>query len=104
MLKAVNRSIEAAVAKGIIDRNVQAAPICAMRILAEQLDDPDWPIIHGGKLDNVSLPTMLRYCQALGIALIIDGKRVKASKDVEPKEKPRNDFDDYLNSHRIRRA
>lgn len=74
MRRAVDRSIKAAQTQGIIDLDLQAGPICALRILAEQMDDPEWPLV-GGKLDNVSLPTLLRYCQALGIVMDLDGRR-----------------------------
>lgn len=98
MRRAVDRSIKAAHEQGLIDLDLQAGPICALRILAEQLDTPGWPLIDG-RLDNVSLPTILRYCQALGIVLNIDGKRANAVKSPKVDVAPRNDFEAFLSRH-----
>jgi hypothetical protein len=61
VLDETNRSIGAAIADGTLDEDISAGPIAAIRRVAEQLDDPDFPVIDG-RLDNVSLPTYLRYC------------------------------------------
>lgn len=96
MRRAVDRSIRAARDRGIVDLDLHAGPICALRILAEQMDDPEWPLV-GGKLDNVSLPTMLRYCQALGVVINPDARRA-----AEPPAK-REEPVDELAAYRARR-
>lgn len=65
--RALNRSIDAAVKAGRIDRDAQAALIAAARKVARVMDSPDWPLVEGGKFDNVSASTLLKYCDALGI-------------------------------------
>lgn len=64
MVAETRRSIEAGVAAGVIDPDVSAGPIEAVLKIAEAIDDPEFPFA-GGKLDNVSLPTYLRYCTEL---------------------------------------
>lgn len=75
VMDATEASINAAVASGILDRSVSAGPIAALRRVAELLDDPDFPLV-GGRLDNVSLPTYLRYCAELRLT---PGAPVKSS-------------------------
>lgn len=64
VLDETNRSIRAAINDKTLDEDLSAGPIAAIRVLAEQLDHPDFPVVNG-KLDNVSLPTYLRYCAEL---------------------------------------
>lgn len=71
--RALNRSIDKAVEAGTVDRDAQAALIAAARKVARVMDEPGWPIIGqggsaGGRFDNVSPGTLLKYCEALGIA------------------------------------
>lgn len=71
--RALNKSIEKAVEAGRIDKDAQAALIAAARKVARVMDEPGWPIIFpdgkgGGKFDNVSPATLLKYCEALGIS------------------------------------
>ena len=65
--RALNRSIDSAVKAGRIDRDAQAALIAAARKVARVMDSPDWPLVEGGKFDNVSASTLLKYCDTLGI-------------------------------------
>lgn len=58
------RSIKAAIKANTLDPEISAGPIEAILLVADQLDHPDFPIVNG-KLDNVSLPTYLRYCAEL---------------------------------------
>lgn len=59
--KAFETSLSEAISKGRIDMKAQAAPIQAARILARLIDeDPE----HSA---NVKFPTMLKYCEALGM-------------------------------------
>lgn len=61
---ATERSIKKAHDAGALDLDLSAGPIAALRKIARLLDDPDFPLVMG-KLDNVSLPTYLRYCTEL---------------------------------------
>lgn len=71
-------SVDRAVSAGTLDPTLSAGPIAAVLLVAEQLDHPDFPVIDG-RLDNVSLPTYLRYCQALGLVPAVEtsGKEAK---------------------------
>lgn len=64
---ALNRSIEAAVKAGKLNREEHGVIIAAARKVARVIDEPGWPIICGGKFDNVSPTTLLKYCQTMGI-------------------------------------
>ena len=66
VLDQTQRSINAAIADGSLDASISAGPIAAVLKVAEAIDDPDFPYA-GGRLDNVSLPTYLKYCDALGL-------------------------------------
>lgn len=67
-LDAVNTTISEAVKRGIVDERLHAAPISVMRSIAETIDDPDFPIIND-RYDNVSIPTLLKYLQSLGLTI-----------------------------------
>jgi hypothetical protein len=60
------RSVAAAVEAGLVDRERDAGAVAALMLVADQLDDPDFPL-RGGRVDNVSLPAFLRYSEALGL-------------------------------------
>ena len=64
--KALNESIDAAARDGRIDKERQAAIIAGARKVARVMDDPEWPNV-GGRFDNVSPSSLLKYCDALGI-------------------------------------
>lgn len=76
--EAFDASVASAVAAERIDRHAQAALIAAGRKVAALMDEPGWPIIcadeqgKGGKYDNVSPSTLLKYCEALGICPDLD--------------------------------
>ena len=83
--KALNRSIDAAVKSGRIDRDAQAALISVARKVACVMDEPDWPIVckdadGKGKLDNVSPSVFLKYCEALGICPELSASDKKDNK------------------------
>lgn len=50
---------------------VNSAVVAAARVLAERIDYLTFSgfVDENGKLDNVSLPTFLKYCQSLGLTL-----------------------------------
>lgn len=77
MVESVEVTIKTAIAAGIIDRKLHAAPIEAVRMLAERADAMS-------DSDNVTLPTMLKYLGAMGIVDIPKRGR-------PPKEKPETD-------------
>lgn len=77
MVESVEITIKAAVAAGIVDRKLHAAPIEAVRMLAERADTMS-------DSDNVTLPTMLKYLGAMGIVDIPKRGR-------PPKEKAETD-------------
>lgn len=64
----VATTINEGVKRGIIDRKLHAAPISVMFKLAETIDDPEFPIIND-RYDNVSIPTLLKYLQSLGLTM-----------------------------------
>jgi len=60
--------------------DADAGAIAALRMLADRVDiltANDW--IVEGKLDNVSVPTFLRYCESLGLTPV-------ARKNLETKK------------------
>ena len=74
---------------------VNSAVVAAARVLAERIDYLTFSgfVDENGKLDNVSLPTFLKYCQSLG--LTVDAP-AKVGRPVKPKaeakqEKPKSD-------------
>lgn len=74
---------------------VNSAVVAAARVLAARIDSirETGFIDEHGKLDNVSLPTFLKYCQSLG--LTVDAP-AKVGRPVKPKaeakqEKPKSD-------------
>ena len=50
---------------------VNSAVVAAARVLAERIDYLTFSgfVDENGKLDNVSLPTFLKYCQSLGLTV-----------------------------------
>lgn len=50
---------------------VNSAVVAAARVLAERIDYLTFSgfVDENGKLDNVSLPAFLKYCQSLGLTL-----------------------------------
>ena len=67
-----------------------AATVAAARQLAirvDELNDAGWVI--DGKLDNVTLPVFLKYCEALGLTVDkVPAKRGPKPKEDEPKPSP----------------
>lgn len=57
-------------------RAENAAVVAAARILAKRIDSicETGFIDENGKLDNVSVPTFLKYCQSLGLTLMEPAK------------------------------
>lgn len=75
----VATTINEAVKRGMIDRKLHAAPISVMLKLAETIDDPEFPIIND-RFDNVSIPTLLKYMQSLGLTV-----QEQPAKETKPK-------------------
>lgn len=82
VLDATNRSIAKAVEGGILDSDLAAAPIAALRVLAQRIDDADTLAdflaiyatdnnLRPPSQDNVSIPTFLKYCEALGLTVVV---------------------------------
>lgn len=67
---------------------VNSAVVAAARVLAERIDYLTFSgfVDENGKLDNVSLPTFLKYCQSLG--LTVDAP-AKVSRPAKPKVESR---------------
>ena len=76
-------------------RAENAAVVAAARILANRIDSicETGFIDENGKLDNVSVPTFLKYCQSLGLTLVEPAKvgRPAKPKAEEKQEKPKSD-------------
>lgn len=74
---------------------VNSAVVAAARVVAARIDDicETGFIDENGKLDNVSLPTFLKYCQSLGLTVDAPAKVGRPAKPkVEAKqEKPKSD-------------
>lgn len=75
VLEELETSVNAAVKEGIIDPKKQAVVIEAARKVARVMDSDGWPIIKGGRFDNVSPSTFLKYCQSLGI--VVENEQIK---------------------------
>jgi hypothetical protein len=80
VFEATLRSVDAAVSAGRLDRDLSSGPIEALLMVARLLDHPEFPMA-GGRLDNVSLPTYLKFVQELGLT----PGPVRAPTGVEPK-------------------
>ncbi|WP_270318785.1 hypothetical protein [Bifidobacterium adolescentis] len=74
---------------------VNSAVVAAARVLAERIDYLTFSgfVDENGKLDNVSLPTFLKYCQSLGLTVDAPAKVGRPAKPkVEAKqERPKSD-------------
>ena len=71
---------------------VNSAVVAAARVLAERIDYLTFSgfVDENGKLDNVSLPTFLKYCQSLGLTVDAPAKVGRPAKPkVEPKPEAR---------------
>ena len=79
IVDSVTTTINEAVKRGMIDRKLHAAPISVMLKLAETIDDPEFPIIND-RFDNVSIPTLLKYMQSLGLTA-----QEQPTKEAKPK-------------------
>lgn len=84
----VKKSIDEAVRRGIIDPVLHAGPIEVMLNIARTIDTPGFPIVGDNRYDNVSIPTLLRYMQAMGMT-VQEVKQVKAPTDASPLDKAR---------------
>ena len=60
--EATERSIEAAIKEDRLDPDVSAGPIAAILRLAQNIDSPSTD-----KLDTVSIPSYLKFCQELNL-------------------------------------
>ena len=78
-VESVTTTINEAVKRGMIDRKLHAAHISVMLKLAETIDDPEFPIIND-RYDNVSIPTLLKYMQSLGLTV-----QEQPAKETKPK-------------------
>ena len=74
---------------------VNSAVVAAARVLAERIDYLTFSgfVDENGKLDNVSLPTFLKYCQSLGLTVDAPAKvgRPAKPKAEAKQEKPKSD-------------
>ena len=71
---------------------VNSAVVAAARVLAERIDYLTFSgfVDENGKLDNVSLPTFLKYCQSLGLTVDAPAKVGRPAKPkVESKAEAR---------------
>lgn len=61
---------------------VNSAVVAAARVLAERIDYLTFSgfVDENGKLDNVSLPTFLKYCQSLGLTVDAPAKVGRPAK------------------------
>lgn len=69
---------------------VNSAVVAAARVVAKRIDSicETGFIDENGKLDNVSLPTFLKYCQSLG--LTVDAP-VKVGRPAKPKSEAKTE-------------
>lgn len=66
---------------------VHSATVAAARTLAERIDHLSATgFVDDDKLDNVTVPTFLKYCQALG--LTVDATSVKKQEKTQTKPAP----------------
>ena len=61
--EATERSIQAAIEQDRLDPDVSAGPIAAILRLAQNIDAP----LVSDKLDTVSIPSYLKFCQELNL-------------------------------------
>ena len=83
--RAVQTSIEAGISAGTIDRKLHAAAIASMLTIARTIDLPTFPMVGDDRYDNVSIPTLLRYLQAMGLT-VAEVKPARSKKASEPKK------------------
>lgn len=82
VLEATERSIRAATTSHTLDAEKNAGPLAALRVLARKIDTEhevreaalDWNAENDSKakpppVDNVSIPTYLKYCESLGLTV-----------------------------------
>ncbi|MEE8738299.1 MAG: hypothetical protein SOI66_05245 [Bifidobacterium sp.] len=79
---------------------VNSVVVATARSLAIRLDylfANDF-VTSSGKFDNVTVPTFLKYLQALGLTLdMADAKsRASTKNETGPTTRVKNDFEDYL--------
>lgn len=83
VLESVNRSIEAGIAAGTIDAAKQAGLIAVARKIANNMDEPMWPIVMVGdteKMDTVNGPLLIKYLEVLGLTIEPPKRKTKTSK------------------------
>lgn len=72
-------------------RAIHSAPVAALRVLAERIDSPpaspDEAEPRLPQNDNVSIPTFLKYCQALGLVPDLKAEK-EASKPAAGSPRP----------------
>ena len=59
-------AVDSARASGLLEASDDGA-VAALLHIAEQIDNQIDGLTLSGKLDNVSIPTFLKYCEALGL-------------------------------------
>lgn len=59
-------AVDSARASGLLEASDDGA-VAALLHIAEQIDSQIDGLTPSGKLDNVSIPTFLKYCEALGL-------------------------------------
>lgn len=78
VLAETNRSIDHAITGKTLDADKHAGPIAALRVLARRIDEGDALMaimlrlsrdakVKPPAIDNVSIPTYLKYCEAMGL-------------------------------------
>lgn len=75
--EAAETTISEAISRGIVDDRLHATHVAAIRMLAAKADES----VFSDKVDNVTLPTLLRYLDALGIV----GEPVEQAAKQQPK-------------------
>jgi len=76
--EAAETTISTAIERGIVDERLHAAALAAVRMLAAKADES----VYSEKVDNVTLPTLLKYLDALGIvgATVREAAKPEAAK------------------------
>lgn len=96
MTDAIEVTIEEAIEQKVIDRKLHAAPIEALRIIAERVDE------HVAN-DYVSLPTMLKYLASLGIVQQPLMTKKQYKQEAEP-PKPVSKLETLRGARGVRKA
>ena len=82
----VSEALERSIRNAKHLRSVHSASVAAARMAARRLDELDangWEI--DGKLDNVTLPTFLKYMDTLGLTPGVSGKQAAPAAGPKPR-------------------